>query len=58
MKDNEKLINLVSNMHSALQKFCDESDSCNCPLWPDKEKQCDLRDLEDKMQEFGIAVEE
>lgn len=51
---------LISDMHGLLQRTCESRDECgrDCELWPDHNKQCDLRDVEDRMAVLGIEVQE
>lgn len=45
----EELVALVKEMYALLQKYCDIEDRNNCLMWPDHNKQCLLRDIEDKI---------
>ena len=49
---------LISDMHGLLQRVCESRDECgrDCELWPDHNKQCDLRDVEERMAVLGIEV--
>lgn len=55
--ENRELRELIGDMHSLLQRICESRDDC-CEFWQDRTKQCDLRDIEDKMRELGIEVQE
>lgn len=55
--ENRELRELIGDMHSLLQRICESRDDC-CEFWQDRTKQCDLRDIEDKMRELGIEVRE
>lgn len=56
----DELRELISDMHALLQRTCESRDECgrDCELWPDHDKQCDLRDIEDRMAVLGIEVRE
>lgn len=58
MNDETKLRDLIKLMHSALQMYCDSETKDSCLMWPNKDKQCILRDIEAKMKELEIDVEE
>lgn len=51
---------LISDMHGLLQRVCESRDECgrDCELWLDHNKQCDLRDVEERMAVLGIEVQE
>lgn len=53
----DELRELIGDMHSLLQRICESRDDC-CEFWQDRTKQCYLRDIEDKMRELGIGVQE
>ena len=55
----DELRRLVGDMHSLLQQICESRDECgrDCELWPDHNKQCDLRDVEERMVVLGIEVQ-
>ncbi len=38
-----------------LNEFCDAQCGDTCPAWPDKSRQCRLRDFEDKVRYLGIV---
>ena len=56
--ENRELRELITDMHSLLQRTCESRDECGrgCELWPDHNKQCDLRDVEERMAVLGIEV--
>lgn len=58
--ENRELRELIADMHGLLQRTCESRDECgrDCELWPDHNKQCDLRDVEDRMAVLGIEVQE
>ncbi len=58
--ENRELRELISDMHGLLQHICESRDECgrDCELWPDHNKQCDLRDIEERMVVLGVAVEQ
>lgn len=53
--ENRELRELISDMHSLLQRICESRDNC-CEFWQDRTKQCDLRDMEGRMAVLGIEV--
>ena len=57
---NAKLRELVEDMHSALQAFCDAQDvhGDNCPLWVERTDDCELRGIERRMRELRVEVEQ
>ena len=58
--ENRELRELIGDMHGLLQHICERRDECGreCELWPDHNKQCELRDTEDRMAVLGIEVQE
>ena len=58
--ENAKLLELVEDMHAALQAFCDAQDvhGDNCPLWVERTDDCELRGIERRMSELGVEVDE
>ena len=56
--ENAKLRELVGNAHKLLNEFCENQHErgCDCPAWPDHDRQCSLRDIEDDMTKMGIKV--
>jgi len=54
--ENAKLLELVEDMHAALQAFCDAQDvhGDNCPLWVERTDDCGLRGIERRMHELGV----
>ena len=59
-KDSENIAlrELISDMHGLLQCICERRDECGreCEFWPDHSKQCDLRDVEERMAVLGVEV--
>ena len=51
---------LIGDMHGLLQRICERRDECgrDCELWPDHDKLCGLRDIEERMAVLGIEVRE
>lgn len=58
--ENDRLRELVRDLDALLNDFCDkeEPDGEHCPAWTDKGVQCRLRDIEDRMSDLGIEVDQ
>lgn len=58
--DNTKMRTMIADAISLLNWFCENQHErgCDCPAWPDHDKQCLLRDLEDEAKSLGIEVDD
>lgn len=53
----EELSALVKEMYALLERYCVIEDKDNCLMWPDHDKQCLLRNIDDKifiLHEHGV----
>lgn len=59
-EEYSELLRLVRDMHAALQACCEAQDEhgMGCPMWPSRERECDLRDIEARMRKLGIQDSE
>lgn len=57
--ENDTMRDLINDMHGLLQRICESRDECgrDCELWPDHNKQCDIRDVEERMAVLGVEVQ-
>lgn len=51
---------LCEDVIRLLNIFCnrEDDDGCDCPMWPDKNSQCMLRDVEDRARELEVEADE
>lgn len=61
--ENFELRELITGMHTLLQRVCDEMNmgECSgqprrCNMWSDPNDDCDLRKIEKRMSALGIEV--
>ena len=55
--ENHDLRSLCGDAIVLLNRFCEVTDGDTfCPVWPDSERQCLLRDLEERATHLGVET--